>query len=274
MDDCSELDDPHGAVGPTTTPVAYEVSNHIATITYNRPERRNAIDAHMRSALDRAWHSALTDEDVWVVIVTGSDPVFCAGVDLKAPEGATGATPGTFWEQPTVHNFESGLELAKPVIAAVNGPCVGYGLTAVLACDFVIASERATFHYPEVKLGMPTIVGAIRLPELVGWQNAMELLLLGDPIGADEAHRMGLVKAVVPHVDLFAEALRLAERLCACSPIAVRATKEVAKRTRHMSWTESVRFGETMRRVALASGDAAEGALARAEGRTPEWPGR
>jgi len=137
----------------------------------------------------------------------------------------------------------------------------------------VIASERATFCYPEVQLGMPTIVGAIRLPELIGWQPAMELLLLGEAIDATRAREVGLVREVVAHDLLMDTAQTLAERLCRSSPIAVRATKEVARRTRHMSWTESVRFGETMRKVALATDDAREGIEARLDGRDPEWPG-
>ncbi len=102
------------------------------------------------------------------------------------------------WEKPTVNSFESGWEIFKPVIAAVNGYCLGYGLTLVTWCDFVIASERAEFGFPEVRLGVPTIVGAIRLPRRINWQFAMELLLTGERISAERAREIGLAGWVVP----------------------------------------------------------------------------
>ena len=187
--------------------------------------------------------------------------------------GAAGEFPGTFWEKPTINSFESGWEIFKPVIAAVNGYCLGYGLTLVSWCDFVIASERAEFGFPEVKLGVPTIVGAIRLPERIGWQPAMELLLTGDRIDAARALEIGLAGWVVPHDELMAEARRLADRLVAAAPLAARATKEVAMRARHLPPLEAIRFGETMRRVAAATQDAAEGMRAAQEGRAPHWRG-
>ena len=133
--------------------------------------------------------------------------------------GAAGEFGGTFWEKPTVNSFESGWEIFKPVIAAVNGYCLGYGLTLVTWCDFVIASERAEFGFPEVGIGVPTIVGAIRLPQRINWQYAMELLLTGERIGAARAKEIGLAGWVVPHDELMAEARRLAERLVRAAPL-------------------------------------------------------
>lgn len=229
-------------------PVLYEKDGHVVTITYNRPEKRNAINGPMRAGLNAAWTRFQADEDAWVAIVTGTDPAFCGGADLKEG-GSIGEFAGTFWEMPTVNSFESGLEVWKPTIAAVNGPCVGYGLTGVCACDFVLASERATFSYPEVTIGSPTIVGALRLPDKVGMQHALELLLTGDPIDADRAKEIGLAMEVVAHDDLLPAARRLAERLCQGDPLAVRVTKEMAYRGRRMGWTEAVRMGESMRRL-------------------------
>jgi enoyl-CoA hydratase/carnithine racemase len=156
----------------------------------------------------------------------------------------------------------------------VNGHCLGYGLTLVSWCDFVIASDRATFGYPEVGIGVPTIVGAIRLPQRINWQYAMELLLTGERIDAARAREIGLAGWVVPHDDLTDVAHRLADRLVRAAPLAARATKEVAVRTQHMSTVEAIRFGETMRKVAGATEDAREGARAFAEGRPPVWKGR
>ena len=115
---------------------------------------------------------------------------------------SAGEFPGTFWEKPTRNSFESGWEIYKPVIAAVNGYCLGYGLTLVTWCDFVIASDRAEFGYPEVLLGVPAIVGALRLPQRINWQYAMELLLTGERIDATRAREIGLAGWVVPHDEL------------------------------------------------------------------------
>lgn len=253
--------------------VLYDQHNHVVTITYHRPERMNAINGRMRDALNAAWLRFRDDEDAWVAILTGAGRAFCAGADIREG-GAAGTFAGTFWEKPTINSFESGLELFKPTIAAINGPCLGYGVTAVSFCDFVIASERATFGFPEVRIGVPTIVGAIRMPERLNWGDAMELLLVGEPVDAYRAKEMGLVWKVVPHDDLMAEARQLAARLCQSAPLAVRATKEVAVRARSLPWVEAVRFGETMRLVAGATADAAEGRAAARDKRPPQWQGR
>ena len=254
--------------------VLYDLDDHVATITYNRPEALNAIDAGLRVDLNDAFARFRDDEDAWVAIVTGAGRAFCVGADMRNVTGAAGDFAGTFWERPTVDSFESGWEIFKPVIAAVNGHCLGYGLTLVTWCDFVIASEAATFGFPEVTLGIPTIVGAIRLPERIGWQAAMELLLTGERIDARRAAEIGLAGRVVPAGELLTEARRLADRLAAAAPLAARATKEMAVRARNLPLTEAIRFGETMRKVVAATDDAAEGGRAAVEQRPPEWRGR
>ena len=252
----------------------YELEGHVATITYNRPEALNAINGEMRRDLNDAFSRFRDDEEAWVAIVTGAGKAFCAGADLRDGAHSAGDFPGTFWEKPTINSFESGWEIFKPVIAAVNGYCLGYGLTLVTWCDFVIASERAEFGFPEVRLGVPTIVGAIRLPQRLLWQDAMELLLTGERIDAARAKEIGLVGSVVAHQELMNEARRLANRLLQGAPLAQRAIKEVAVRARQLPMLESIRFGETMRKVAAATEDAAEGGRAAAEGRSPEWRAR
>ena len=254
-------------------PVLYNKDGRVVTITYNRPERRNAINGAMREGLNEAWLRFRDDEDAWVAIMTGAGDVFCAGADLTDGAGATGTFAGTYWEKPTINSFESGLELFKPVIAAVNGPCVGYGLTGVSFADFVIASDRATFLYPEVRIGIPTIVGSIRLPRLINWADAMELLMIGEPVDAERAKEMGLVWRVVDHDSLMPEARDLADRLVKSAPLAARVVKEVGTRTRDMGWIEAVRFGETMRLVANQTDDATEGRRSFAEKRPPTWTG-
>lgn len=253
--------------------VTYECDEHIATITLNRPEARNAINGAVRRELNGAWERFRDEEDAWVGILTANGDVFCAGGDLKDGEGSVGTFAGTFWEKPTINSFESGMELFKPTIAAVQGPCVGYGLTGVLFCDFVIASTAATFAFPEVKLGLATVVGAIRLPERVRWADAMELLLTGKPITAERAKEIGLVWRLVEPAELQSEAREWARTLTEAAPLAQRATKEIASRTANMGWIEAVRFGETMRKVAGATEDVGEGIQAFRDKRKPQWRG-
>jgi enoyl-CoA hydratase/carnithine racemase len=254
--------------------VTYELDEHVATISYNRPHALNAVNGELRADLNAAFARFRDEEDAWVAIVTGVGRAFCAGADLKDGAGSVGEFAGTFWEKPTANSFESGWEIFKPVVAAVNGYCLGYGVTLVSWCDFVIASDRAVFGMPEVKLGTPAAVAALRLPEKLGWQAAMELLLTGDNIDAARAKEIGLAGWVVPHDQLMDEAWRLARRLTAGAPLAQRAMKEIAMRTRRLPPVESIRFAETMRKVAATTEDAAEGGRAAREGRTPRWQGR
>lgn len=228
--------------------VLYERDGHVATITYNRPEKLNAINGPMRAGLNDAWQRFLADDDAWVAVVTGAGRAFCVGADTK-DGGSIGDFPGSFFEMPTVNSFESGLEVWKPTIAAVGGYCLGYGLTAVAACDFVVAADDAVFGMPEVRLGVPTIVGAIRLPRrITSMQRALELLLTGEQFDAQWALAAGLAGWVVPRASLLDEARALAQRLCAGAPMAVRAVKEMAYRGQELPWTDAVRFGETLRR--------------------------
>jgi E-phenylitaconyl-CoA hydratase len=256
--------------------VLYERDGHVATITYNRPEVLNAINGALRQDLNAAWERFRDDEDAWVAIVTGAGRAFCVGADLRDGAASAGSWPGSFWEIPTINSFESGLEVWKPTIAAVNGYCLGYGLTLVSACDFVIAADDAQFGMPEVRLGVPTIVGAIRLPQRIGMQPALELLLTGERIDATRAAEIGLASRVVPVADLLTAARELADRLCAGAPLAVRAVKEMAYRGQHLPWTDAVRMGEAIRRLcgSLSPEDVAEGRAALAEGREPRWRAR
>ena len=251
--------------------VLYQREGHIATITYNRPEALNAINGELREDLNASWVTFRDDDEAWVAIVTGAGRAFSAGADLRSAARPAGTT---HWETPSMTSLESGIEIWKPVIAAVNGYCLGFALTLVAACDFVIASERAEFGFPEVRLGVPTIQGAVRMPGKVGWQNAMELLLIGERVDAARAKEMGLCMKVVPHETLMAEAIALANRLCQSAPLAVRATKEVAARGQQLPFVDAIRFGETMRRVAGATEDAKEGMAAAREKRPPAWRAR
>ncbi|MFN0090081.1 MAG: enoyl-CoA hydratase/isomerase family protein [Acidimicrobiales bacterium] len=254
--------------------VLYERTGRIATITYNRPERMNAVNGELRRDLNACFEELRNDDDAWVCIVTGAGRAFCAGADLDDPASAVGNDEHSFWEVPSFTSLESGMEIWKPIIAAVNGYALGFGLTMVAAADFAIASERAEFGFPEVQLGVPTIQGAVRMPQMIGWSHAMELLLIGDRIDAARAKEMGLVWKVTPHDELMDEARALAGRLLKGAPLAVRATKEVAWRGQQMGFADAIRFGETMRKAAAQTADAK--AFRQGGGRKarPEWTGR
>ena len=230
----------------------------------------------MRDAINAAFARFREDEDAWVAIVTGAGRSFCAGADMADAARRGGRrSPGTFWERPTVNSFESGWEIFKPVIAAVNGHCLGYGLTLVTWCDFVVAADDAEFGFPEVTVGMPTIVGALRLPQRLGWQRghgaAPHRRADRRPRGP---RRSGWPAGWCPATNCWPRPARLADRLLAAAPLAARATKEMAVRGPHLPPTEAIRFGETMRRVAAATEDAAEGIAAFREKRPPVWRGR
>jgi enoyl-CoA hydratase/carnithine racemase len=256
--------------------VLYEKRDRIAHLTLNRPDALNAFNREMHEELTAAWLDFRDDDDVWVAIVSGAgERAFSAGADVKSfgerPEG--GRRP-SLWDSRYDIDLQGGLEVWKPTIAAIDGYCLGEGLTLILSCDFRIASERASFGFPEVNIGLATIVGAIRAPRIVGLGNALELLLIGERVDAKRAYEMSLVQRVVPPERLMDEAETLAQRLCRNGPLAVRATKEMAYRSLEVPFDDAVRMGEAMRRLVNASEDAREGPAAFREKRTPEFKGR
>ena len=211
--------------------LGYDKQGHVVTITMNRPHALNAINGELREALNAAWLAFRDDPDAWVAILTGAGRAFCAGADLRDGAGAVGTWPGTFWEIPTINSFESGLELYKPVIAAVNGHCIGYGFTGALACDFIYAADTARFGQPEVNLGlMPGFGGTQRLSRRVGPARARELVYTADMVKADAALAMGLVNAVVPAAELLEKVRAVAEKITSKAPIAVASSKRVMVR--------------------------------------------
>jgi enoyl-CoA hydratase/carnithine racemase len=256
-------------------PVTYEKRDRIAYITLNRPEVLNAFNREMHRRLREAWLDFREDNDVWVALITGAgDRAFSSGQDVnEIGAGTADAVRRSFWETWFGDDLQSGLEVWKPIVAAINGYCLGEGLTLILGCDFRIASEQASFGFPEVALGLATIVGAVRAPRVVGLGNALELLLTGDRIDARRALEMGLVHRVVPHDEVKAEGERLAQRLSRNGPLAMRCTKEVAVRSLNMPFADAVRMGEGLRRIALQSEDVREGILAFREKREPRFTG-
>jgi enoyl-CoA hydratase/carnithine racemase len=210
----------------------YEVTAGIAVVTLDRPERRNALNQRAYAEIEAGFRTAAADEDVRCIVVTGTDPAFCAGEDVK--EMMTGdrrpAEPAAAPRGPTPAAMAA-LECDKPVIAAVNGPAVGWGMELALFADIRLASERASFAELFIKRGLVADVGGLwRLPAIVGPSKAAELLYTGDPIDACEALRIGLVSEVVPHQELMAHAMALAKRVASNPPLAVRAMKQGLRR--------------------------------------------
>jgi enoyl-CoA hydratase/carnithine racemase len=257
--------------------VRYAVEHHVATITLDRPERRNALNYRAYDELESALRIASSDSEVRCVIVTGADPAFCSGDDVR--EIMAGPTSVARAERradpkPTPAAMAA-LECECPVIAAINGPAIGWGMELALYADMRIASEHAKFAEMFVKRGLVSDVGGFyRLPAIVGPAKASELLFTGDVIDAQEALRIGLVSEVVPHGSLLDKARGLAERIAANPPLAVRALKDGLKRNAYGDPHEIGRWAiETIYRL-MQTEDHKEGVASFLEKRVPHFTGR
>ena len=255
--------------------VEFDLDQGVATVTINRPERLNAMDGPMYEALSRAWIRIRDDGDIRAAVITGAgDRSFTAGADLKSFVGSPGDL-SEFWKTQKDQLLNRGLEVHKPVVAAVNGYCMGGGVTLLLATDLRVAASHATFALSEVKRGLlPANGGTQRILEQLPHPIAMEMLLLGEPIDAETALRWGLINSVVSADDLMDVAISYARRLAALPPLAVQACKELAIRARDMDRPSGFRLEETMLRMLKFTDDAAEGIAAFAERREPLYHGR
>lgn len=210
--------------------VRYEVRDHIAIVTLNRPDRHNALNRRAYDEVQSAFAAASADDDVRCVVVTGADPAFCSGEDVK--EMMTGEKPAApplnvQSRRPPTPAALSALECSVPVIAAVNGAAVGWGMELALYADIRIASEKAKFAELFIRRGLICDVGGLlRLPAIVGPEMAARLLYTGDVISAAEAERIRLVSEVAPHAELMDRAMTLAGRIAANPPLALRYMKE------------------------------------------------
>jgi len=255
--------------------VEYEKKERVALITINRPRALNAIDPPTLEELGRVLMDFRDDPELWVGIITGAGTrAFSAGADV--------ATMLPFLrEECRGHpermspNHMRGLELWKPLIAAINGLALGGGLEVALACDLRIASENATFGFPEVGLGIiPGWGGTQRLSRVIPWTKAAEMLLMRETFDAAEAYRIGLVGKVVPIDQLLPTALEWAERICALGPLAVRAAKEAMIKGAGLPLEEGLRLEWELEEYLLTTEDAQEGPKAFVERRKPVYKGR
>jgi E-phenylitaconyl-CoA hydratase len=256
--------------------IRYDKDGKIATITINRPEVMNAMDRDTSRELAEAFQDFDRDEQLLVAIVTGAgDKAFSAGADLKRMYGrAEDGNIGEIWDADRQWRLGQRLQVWKPVIAAINGYCLAGGLELALGCDIRIASETASFGCPEVRWGILHGYGALRLPKTIPLSAAMELLLTGERISAQEAHRLGIVSRVVPAAELMPTVHQLAAKICANGPLAVRVTKELAWRGLEMSIDDALRLYTAVGALVRASDDAREGPRAFAEKRQPQFKGR
>jgi enoyl-CoA hydratase/carnithine racemase len=248
--------------------VDYKKEGRIAIFTINRPEAFNALSMQVHKELIEAMLDFKNDAALWVGIITGAgDRSFSAGQDIKE------FRPGRIEAQDLVYGVPD--KIWKPIIAAINGWCLGGGLELALACDLRIAAEHARFGQPEINIGyMPGGGGTQRLPRFIPWAKAAELLLTGEPIDAQEAYRVGLVNKVVPLDQLMSTAKDMAELICRKGPLGVRASKEAMIRGYSMPLEEGLELERSLNNSLRDTEDFIEGASAFKEKRQPDYKGK
>ena len=251
------------------------VTDGIALITINRPERLNALDTEHYAGLSQAWQTVRDDSAIRVAVITGAgEKSFSTGADLKSFIPKPPELAELVLTQKS-QLLNRGLEVWKPVIAAVNGYCLGGGMTLLLASDIHLAAEHATFSVAEVKRGVfPANGGTQRIAQQLPHAIAMEMLLTGEPIDAATAARWGLVNKVVPLAQLMDSAMDYAKRIAANAPLAVQAAKELALRSRDLDLASGLRMEQLFLRLLQDSEDVQEGAAAFAAKRKPQFKGR
>jgi enoyl-CoA hydratase/carnithine racemase len=254
--------------------IIFELSDRIATITLNRPDRLNAINEEMRDDFSRLFTEIQTNDEIGVIVITGAGRAFSAGGDIEYFEREWNTSKFRA-ENHRLTQFFDELELVeKPVLAAINGPCTGAGLQVTLSCDIRIASDQARFGFRENNIGLiPGAGGCSRLVKLIGYGKAKELIFTGDMIPAAEAERIGLVNRVIPHDELMSHTRALAEHLLTRAPEAL----GLAKRLLWHSVTSDFQTGRMLEALAqsilVKSKDHREGIRAFREKRKPEFKG-
>ncbi len=255
----------------STDPVLYKADGGVATITLNRPERRNAIDSAARTILTEAIAEANGDPEIRVLVLIGTGSSFCAGVDLKEASKGPGDRHHVLLDPPAPLATPV-AESLKPVLAAVNGPAVGGGFELALASDIRIASTNASFALPEGRIGsIPGSGGTQRLfralPSSIAWQ----MLLTGDPLNAEAAARYGLVSAICEPAALADEASALAQRIAHLAPLSIRAIKLAGRAA--IEGTDGMQLERTLWGFLSTTEDRAEGRAAFREKRDPQYKG-
>ena len=251
-----------------------ERRDRVAVVTINRPQKLNALNIQTRQEGAAALDELRDDDSVRVVVITGAgEKAFVAGADIAEFEGRTAVTQR---EVMTGRSLFTAVDMfPKPVIAMINGFCLGGGCELALSCDLRIASDNAKFGQPEINLGIiPGGGGTQRLTRLVGEGKAMELILTGDMIDAQTAYNLGLVNMVVPATDLDAKTMEIAGRIAEKSPVALRLAKEAVKLASRSNLDEGLRREVDLFAICFSSADKDEGVRAFLEKRKPEFKGK
>ncbi len=251
----------------------YEKKGKIAYITINRPDALNSLNPETYGELSEALIDFRDDDNSWVVIITGAgEKAFCAGADIKEMLPLLEGLRNEWWRLPPT--IMRGLELWKPVIAAINGFALGGGLELALSCDLRIASEKAMLGLPEVTLGLiPGWGGTQRIARVIPRAKAAELLLMGQRIDAQEAYRIGLVNKIVPPSELLSTAEEWAQKFCEIPPLAVRAAKEAMCKGLDMSLEEGLGLETKLEDFLFTTEDSKEARAAFQEKRKPVLKG-
>lgn len=252
----------------------YEKRGKIAYFTINRPRALNSLNPETLQEMSEALLDFREDPELWVGIFTGAgDRAFCAGADIGETLPMLASLHNEWWRQPPT--IMKGLQIWKPMIAAVNGHALGGGLELALSCDIRIASENATFGLPEVTLGIvPGWGGTQRLARAIPQAKASELLLMGQRIDAQEAYRIGLVNKVVPPAELMSTAEEWAGKFCELPPLAVRSAKEAMVRGLEMSLQDGLDLESKLEDYLVTTEDSKEAQAAWQEKRKPDLKGR
>ncbi|MHB8086215.1 MAG: enoyl-CoA hydratase/isomerase family protein [Dehalococcoidia bacterium] len=251
--------------------LGYIKEGKIAVITLNRPEALNSFDPEQLDQFNKALYDFNEDENLWVAIVTAAgERAFSVGADIKTtlPRIQNSSQRG---EMPAPAICED-MQIWKPLIAAINGACLGGGFEVALACDIRIAAENATFGFPEINLGLiPGWGGTQRLPRAVPLAKAAEMLTSGRPIDANEAYRIGLVNKVVPAAELMAEAKKMAETLLKPAPLAARAAKQAMMQGLNTTLLNGLEIEYQLEKYVTKSEDFKEGRQAFIEKRKADF---
>ena len=258
----------------------YDVSDGIATITLNRPERLNAISGGMLASFSRAFREADLDSNVRAIILTGAGRGFCAGLDLKDQGALTNGSSGGSPNLPTKFDLADSPPMVlhttdKPVICALNGAAAGYGMDLALGCDIRVASDAGKLAAVFTKRGvLPESGGTWYLPRLIGWAKAAEIAFTGRVLNAQQCLEYGLVNKVVPHDSLIDESRALAKEIAACAPLAVQATKRMMRLGLQETFEANVHHVYLQLLPLFRSQDFMEGVKAFGERREPVFQGR
>ncbi len=249
----------------------YEIHDHVARLTLNRPDKKNALHRTMRKEVQEAFRDIKNNQDVWLAIFTGLGDVFCAGKDL-AEKIDPADDDGSVFSNDDLFLYQR--KIFKPIIVALNGPALAQGAGFVLSSDIIIMSDRSSVGWPQVSRGIASGTGPSQGVHAMPWAQAMGYMLRAKTVPPEDALRLGIANEVVAHDDLMDCAERWAGEIMANAPLAVRGIKEAARRGQDLELEARMRLARDIADRVVGSDDATEGIQAFKEKRKPQWSGR